>query len=287
MAEKEDPLEEDEDEGGGGAPGAPMWMVTFADLMALLLTLFVLLLTFSEMNVIKYKQIAGALKNSFGFAPQDRLAGVIELEGSIILEQITPPQPDAPKVVTDLPPPPEPSLEIKRDTSKEEAAEQVKNALEQKLKRTPNAEEVELERSGEEVVIRFPSRIAFPSGTASVDADFAKILASVVPIIEQTPGEVIVSGHTDNVPLLGSDRFRDNWDLSAARGGAVVRWLIDDAGMDAGRLTVQGFGETRPIVPNDSREGRSRNRRVEISIVVDNSQLGGGGSSLPSAPSAQ
>ena len=272
-----DPLAEEGEEkekAGGHGTGTPKWMVTFADLMALLLTLFVLLLTFSEMNVMKYKEIAGALKNAFGFAPQDRLASVIELEGSVILEALTPPKPDTPKVVTALPPPPESAdvteLKITRDLSREEAAAETQKALEKKLQKTPGGEEIELERDEEEVLIRFPSKIAFASGSADISRAFDAILTEVAPIIRDTPGSIKVSGHTDNVPLLGSPRFRSNWDLSAARAGSVVRWLVDHASVPSVRLTVQGFGASRPIAPNDSRDGRAKNRRVEIAIRLEN-----------------
>ena len=267
-----DLLAEDE-EAGDGTTGAASWMVTFADLMALLLTLFVLLLTFSEMNVLKYKEIAGALKNAFGFAPQDRLASVIELEGSVILEALTPPKPDTPKVVTALPLPPDSpqvtELKIKRDISRQETAAETQKALEEKLQNTPGGEEIELERDEEEVLMRFPSKIAFASGSADISRAFAAILTEIAPIIRETPGSIKVSGHTDNLPLLSSRRFRSNWDLSAARAGSVVRWLVDNASVSATRLTLQGFGESRPIAPNDSRDGRTKNRRVEIAIRVE------------------
>ena len=266
-----DPLAKDEQT----SRDTPIWMVTFADLMALLLTLFVLLLTFSEMNVMKYKEIAGALKNAFGFSAQDRLASVIELDGSVIIEALTPPKPDTPKVITALPPLPTSSdvteLKIKRDHSEQEAAAETHKALEKKLQNTPGGEEIELERDGEDVLMRFPSQIAFASGSADISGSFATILNQVAPIIRETPGTVKVSGHTDNIPLLGSPRFRSNWDLSAARAGSVVRWLVKNASISPARLTVQGFGDSRPIAPNDSRDGRAKNRRVEIAIRVEKS----------------
>ena len=274
---------------GGEKTGTPAWMVTFADLMALLLTLFVLLLTFSEMNVLKYKEIAGALKNAFGFAPQDRLASMIDFEGSVIVEALTPPKPEAPKVVTALPPPPKSAdvteLKINRDLSRQEAAAQTQKALEEKLQNTPGGEDIELERNEDEVLMRFPSQIAFASGSADISRAFAAILTEVAPVIRDTPGSIKVSGHTDNVPLLGSPRFRSNWDLSAARAGSVVRWLLENASVPSARLTVQGFGESRPIAANDSRDGRARNRRVEITIRVEGRNAPTAAPALPaSAP---
>ena len=278
-----------DEKAGGEKTGTPAWMVTFADLMALLLTLFVLLLTFSEMNVLKYKEIAGALKNAFGFAAQDRLASVIDFEGSVIVEALTPPKPETPKVVTALPPPPKSEdvteLKINRDLSRQDAAAQTQKALEEKLQNTPGGEEIELERNEDEVLMRFPSQIAFASGSADISRAFAAILTEVAPVIRDTPGSIKVSGHTDNVPLLGSPRFRSNWDLSAARAGSVVRWLLENASVPSARLTVQGFGESRPIAANDSRDGRARNRRVEITIRVEGRNAPTAAPALPaSAP---
>ena len=276
-----------DEKAGREKTGTPAWMVTFADLMALLLTLFVLLLTFSEMNVLKYKEIAGALKNAFGFAPQDRLASVIDFEGSVIVEALKPPKPETPKVVTALPPPPTSEdvteLKINRDLSRQEAAAQTQKALEEKLQNTPGGEEIELERNEDEVLMRFPSQIAFASGSADISRAFAAILTEVAPVIRDTPGSIKVSGHTDNVPLLGNPRFRSNWDLSAARAGSVVRWLLENASVPSARLTVQGFGESRPIAANDSRDGRARNRRVEIAIRVEGRNAPTAAPALPAA----
>ena len=84
------------------AAGAPAWMATFADLMSLLLVLFVLLLTFAEMDVIRYKQIAGSIKGAFGFSKEDQLAGVIEMDGSIVGKALKAPTPDTPVSYTHL-----------------------------------------------------------------------------------------------------------------------------------------------------------------------------------------
>lgn len=251
-----------------------MWMVTFADLMALLLTLFVLLLTFSEMDVIRYKKIAGSLSQSFGFAPQDRLAGLIDLEGSLLNKALKPLQQQSPEIVTELPPPAEPQYEPDEievsdedgESQAEQRAQALETALGQMLERLPGGEVLEVERSGETVVIRFPSNIAFASGAAEIEPDFAALLERLTPILARTDGDIAVSGFTDDVPLAGGGRYRSNWDLSAARATSVAHFLLSHDAIAPQNLTVQGYGESRPLVPNDSRENRARNRRVEIAI---------------------
>ncbi len=257
--------------------GAPAWMATFADLMSLLLTLFVLMLTFAEMDVVKYKAIAGSMANALGVARKDKLSGIVEIDGSLRrtaaknvdiskreeeVEHVS----DVQTVSVELPTLSEEELEaaLQKVTNKkaDELAEALSAAMEDEMKKSG----VSVERSGGEVVIRFPSSIAFPSGSNSLNSDFTDLINKLAPILQRTPGEIIVSGHTDNIPLRGG-AFESNWDLSASRATAVIHNLLFDHGMDPGRMTVQGYGDSRPIASNDTVEGRSSNRRVEISII--------------------
>ncbi|MEK9986006.1 MAG: OmpA family protein, partial [Opitutae bacterium] len=76
-----------------------------------------------------------------------------------------------------------------------------------------------------------------------------------------------VEGHTDNVPVGFSERFRSNWDLSSARSASVANYLIDNTNLEPGRLSVSGFADSKPVASNDTAEGRARNRRIEV--IVD------------------
>ena len=75
---------------------------------------------------------------------------------------------------------------------------------------------------------------------------------------------ITIEGHTDNVPIAFSDRFRSNWDLSAARSAEVADYLLDNTAIENGRVTVTGFADTRPLASNATAEGRSKNRRIEV-----------------------
>ncbi|WP_073955650.1 OmpA family protein [Thalassospira sp. TSL5-1] len=251
------------------AAGAPAWMATFADLMSLLLVLFVLLLTFAEMDVVKYKAIAGSVKAAFGFAKDDQLAGVIEMDGSLLGKAIKNPSPDTPRVITELPPVQTPKVEIEKTDTGKEQAEKLENTLGTVLKRMGMHDQIGIERKGDEVVMRFPDEIAFPSGSSQMTKSFGAILDRVLPVIEQTEGTVIVAGHTDNIPLSSSSYFQSNWDLSASRATSVLHWIIDKEHMDPARLILQGFGDSRPIADNDTPEGRAKNRRVELTIILE------------------
>jgi len=250
------------------AAGAPAWMATFADLMSLLLVLFVLLLTFAEMDVIRYKQIAGSVKAAFGFSQQDQLAGVIELDGSIVGKSLRAPTPDTPRVVSEIPKADTPEVESKETDSKEEKAEALEETLGKVLDNMGLQDQVGLERIDGEVVMRFPNELAFPSGSSGMTDEFAAILNRVAPVINQTAGEIFVAGHTDNVPVSASSPYISNWDLSAARATSVLHFLIDQNGTDPSRMVIQGYGDSRPLATNDTPEGRATNRRVEITIEM-------------------
>lgn len=263
-------------------------MATFADLMSLLLVLFVLLLTFAEMDVIRYKQIAGSIKSAFGFSTQDQLAGVIELEGSIIGKALKQPTPDTPRVVSDIPPVETPKVEIDQTDSKEQKAEALKETLTDVLDNMGLSDQVGIERIDGEVVMRFPNELAFPSGTSGMTEEFAAVLNRVVPVLNQTEGEVHIAGHTDNIPVSASSPYISNWDLSAARATSVLHYMIDQKGADPTRLVIQGYGDSRPIADNSTAEGRAQNRRVEITIqMVESNRATGPANTAPSdaAPS--
>ncbi len=259
--------------------GAPLWMVTFADLMSLLLTLFVLLLTFAEMEVIKYKAVAGAIRNAFGIEKDDQLAGVIEIEGAKRRKYAKDVEPTREKHT-------EPEVRIdlteaynRHKQRTEEMREQARmQALTAAIRQTIERElagtgtSVELSRNG--VLIRFPNEIAFPSGSGTLTERFRDTLDKLADILVRTEGQIVVSGHTDNVPLAGGGTYRTNWDLSAARAASVVHYYLDDPRFSGERFTIQGFGESRPITGNDSPEGRAKNRRVELLIVSKPSEQG-------------
>jgi chemotaxis protein MotB len=261
------------DKGGG----APAWMATFADLMSLLLTLFVLMLTFAEMDVIKYKAIAGSMSNALGTSRKDKLAGIVEIDGSLRKkvakdvdlskkEEESKQEANVQSISVELPVLSEEELEKAMQKVEEKRADELKKILSDAIEGEMQKSGVSVERNGSNVVIRFPSSIAFPSGSNALNTDFTDLIEKLAPTLKKTPGEIIVSGHTDNVPLRGG-AFESNWDLSAARATSVIHNLLFDHEMDPSRMTVQGFGDSRPLTSNDTAEGRSSNRRVEITIV--------------------
>jgi chemotaxis protein MotB len=116
------------------------------------------------------------------------------------------------------------------------------------------------------VIIRFPGSAAFASGTADLAAEFMPSLGRIGEVLKSANGRIFISGHTDDVPI-STERFRSNWDLSAARAVSVAHYLLNDH-IEAKRVIVQGAADSQPLLPNDTPENRARNRRVEIALEI-------------------
>ncbi len=389
-SENEDDKEEEEEECPKCPPvGAPAWMATFADMATLLMAFFVLILSFAEFNVPKFKQISGSLKNAFGV---QRVVPVMEPpKGTTVLSlNFSPsPEPALTKEITQQTTETlRPELETKvekgegseggeaggesnrsgkmletaelaaqlqsaidsgdveiealgenvvvnfkstSDTDENlpqmlqetlDAIEQVKQAtgkadqevlfggLEEKLeklalaaqrsaenKETSDSDQdgkqqqekeqkaelaeqalqvalkqeigqglVAVERIDDKVIVTVGSGGAFPSGSAELTDEAKQIMSQIAAVSEEGTSMIDVSGHTDNVPLIFGSRFRDNWDLAAARASSVVQAIEATALVTADRMQAVSFGESQPIEPNDTAAGRAKNRRIEIVI---------------------
>ncbi len=267
--------------------GAPAWMATFADLMSLLMCFFVLLLSFSEMDAAKFKELAGSLSRAFG-VQRDVPANELPKGTSVITTEFSPGKPDN-----------ETLLKIMRqqttdeskdnldfssgesDLNKKEVAKEIYLAavkrmqdeakkLTQILQEEIDSGTVEVEWTDREIIIRIRERGTFSSGDDRIDENFAALLRKIALALKSVEGNIIVSGHTDNRPISTS-RFPSNWVLSAARAAAVVHHLEAEENIDPDRLQIRAHGDTKPIFTNYTQDSRSKNRRVEISILGNKS----------------
>ena len=265
------------------ASGSPMWMATFADLMSLLMCFFVLLLAFSELDAAKFKELAGSLSKAFG-VQRDVPANELPKGTSVVTTEFSPGKPDN-----------ETLLKIMRQQTtdetkdnldfgsgeggidKKQVAEEIYKAalkrMEQEAKRIAEAlkEEidlgiVEVDWTVREVIIRIRERGTFSSGDDKINSVFAELLKKIADALRTAEGNIIVSGHTDNIPIHTA-RFPSNWELSAARSAAVVHHLVSKENISANRLQIRAHAETKPLFSNYTEESRAKNRRVEISIL--------------------
>ncbi len=245
--------------------GAPAWVMTFADLMSLLMCFFVLLLSFSEMDVIKFKQIAGSMKSAFGVQRQVQ-APDIPMGTSIITQEFSPGKTE-PTIVQDVR-----QTTTQEDVSLESAKEKMEEAAQEAAKelKVQMAEQidqglVEVDSEQDRVIIRIKEKGSFPSGSAELREEFLPILEKIRAQIATTPGTITVAGHTDDIPIR-TFRYRSNWELSSSRAVSVLEQLLADGTINAADTEVKGLADTQPLVPNDSPENRATNRRVEIVI---------------------
>lgn len=279
-------------------PGLPAWMGTFADLMSLLMCFFVLLLSFAELDVLKFKRLAGSMRNAFGVQNQVDVNSVPK-GTSIIAQEFSPGKPDptplqvvmqqttdadqqtlevlceaeVEKAVADAC---DEATETQQDMQQqisefvaqkmmemEEEAESKAEEIAEKMQTEVAKDMVELETKGRKIIIRIQEKGAFASGSAKLQDEFIPVLDKLIDILESTEGHIAVEGHTDDIPIK-TVMFPSNWDLSVARALEVAHGLFDDGYISQDRFSVTGYADTLPLVPNDTPENRKRNRRVEI-----------------------
>ncbi|HHN75168.1 MAG TPA: hypothetical protein ENK10_08080 [Acidobacteria bacterium] len=216
--------------------GAPEWVVTFGDMMTLLLCFFVLLLSFSTMETERFKIIAGYIREAFG-VQLDRHYTEIPSGDTVVTVEFNPPS-----------------------TSNTVIYEQMVDLLKSlKLEQMANAE---MESDG--VRLRLDGELVFKPASAVLTDQSKLFLDYVAETIIDANASARIEGHTDNSPIHSS-LYPSNWELSGARASAVVRYL-ESRGVPGSYLEAVAFGDTRPVTENYTEEGRRKNRRVEVLI---------------------
>lgn len=271
-------------------PGLPAWLATFADLMALLMCFFVLLLSFSEMDVQKYKQVAGSMADAFGVQNQVA-ASAIPMGTSIIAQEFSSgrPQPTPDNVVqqqtvenTDMslqtgqsdrgddsqnPVIDEAARELLLDKLEllKEQTEADAQHLEAVLSTQIQDDLIDIESGFRTITIRIRERGSFGSGSANLNTDFVPVMTELREALGSMTGRIAVEGHTDDRPIATND-FPSNWHLSSQRALSVAHELLKDGTISDDRFMVIGYADTKPVGLNDTDDDRAMNRRVEIVI---------------------
>lgn len=226
-------------ESGGNEPkGAPEWLVTYGDLMSLLLTFFVLLVSFSSIQLSEFQKAMGSLKGALGVLPERK--SLIKLHSL--------PRPDplfmrTQEMQSDI-------LEIKKY-----------------LKDSGLDDAIEIERTPEGVLVRVPNPILFDLGKADLKPSSYPVLVKLGEFAKKHSRQLRIAGHTDDLPIH-TPEFPSNWELSAMRAVNVLHFLAEQVGIDESTMSCQAFAEFQPVVPNTSPENRMRNRRVELLIAT-------------------
>lgn len=229
-------------------PGAPMWVLSYGDMVTNLLTFFVLLVAFSSTQEAKFKEAMDSLQQYLGVLPE-REAGI--LPGEYLPRELT--------------------LKIHASNLKDEAdqKEKMKESYSVALKQSGNKKgsggtNIEIEETLNMLRIRIPSSTLFEIGKVKFNETSLDVLDNIISLIRDIPDKVEVEGHTDNIPIF-SDKYASNWELSGARSLSIVEYFINK-GIAPTRLSAVACGEFRPIADNNTPEGRAKNRRVEIVI---------------------
>ncbi|MDZ7373512.1 MAG: OmpA family protein [candidate division KSB1 bacterium] len=215
-----------------GKGGAPEWVVTYGDMMSLLLTFFVLLQSFSSIQLSEFQKAMGSLKGALGV-----------LKG----------QPSASPLYKMPSPDIYPLSEGGRESEMRE--------LQEYLQAQGIEEEVTVRITEKGIAVTIESPILFDLGRADLKPQFLPLLDRIA-VMATRAREIVIEGHADDLPI-NTPQFPSNWELSVARALSVLHYF-ETRGIAPGKMVAIGYGEYRPRVPNDSEENRKKNRRVEI-----------------------
>lgn len=251
--------------------GIPPWVLTFADLMSLLLAFFVLLFSFSEMDSAKYKQVAGSMKDAFGIQQEVRVKdppkGI-----NIIAQEFSAGTPDSKALQNELRQHTTDDfrqyLQLPTLGNIQETLDEEKKRLQAALASEIDDGYVEVDIIDETIVIRILESGSFASGSTELIEPFRFLMEKMARTIGDNPGSVVVAGHTDSVPI-STGKYRSNWELSASRAVSVLHELMKQGSIPPDRFQLEGYGDTMPVDTNKTSRGRARNRRVEVTLLYD------------------
>lgn len=228
--------------------GSPEWMVTFSDLMTLLLVFFVLLFSFSQIDANKFKAFLVSFQG----------IGILD-SGSTIMEEMTPETQQTPAQEQQS------SANELQQSQSEKTTEEVYELVQNFLVEMGLEGEVEARIDIQGVALDVKDRILFDSGKAELKKEAKNILDPLAKLFGTMNQEIWVEGHTDNRPI-STREYPTNWELSTARAARVVRYFTENKDLNPQKFVAIGYGEFRPVAPNTSADNMQLNRRVVMII---------------------
>lgn len=232
---------------GGGESGR--WLVSYADLITLMMALFLVLYSLGQTDLQKYRTLAESFRRAFSGAG----ASVIDTQINQAPGEGVGEGEPAPVQVLDFPPRPSDTVDVATDIS----------AV---LTGSGISSDVIVNNNAEGVLISISEQLLFQPGNADIQPSAQTVLDQLAAMLNTIPNEVRVVAHTDPTPPT-DPRYPTNWELSTARAISIARYLIEFGGIDPARLTAAGQAEYHPIYPNDTPENSAFNRRADIVIV--------------------
>jgi len=226
-------------------PGLPEWMGTYGDMVTLLLCFFILLFSMSSVDAQKFQAIVQSFSGSLGI-----------LDGGNTLQDK--------QVITQ-------GLMDDNTTDQKQEVQNFNNLekeLKEYLKESGLEENVSVMNESVGILLRFQDNVLFDSGKADIKSqETLRYISTLLNKDEFKDKFIRIEGHTDNDPIKHNLKYPTNWELSVARASNVVRFLVENTGIDPVRISASGYSEYHPVAPNDSLENKSKNRRVDILIL--------------------
>lgn len=247
--------------------GAPAWMSTYGDLVTNLLVFFVLLYSMSTVDQNTFSEVAASLSYTMiNFKGSDSILD--GRDNSIITFDYTKYDSeeaeakrkekyieDANEMIVDA-----------EEKLKGKEFDEAKNDIRDTIEEQGISDKVQVVEEKDYLLIRLDQEIFFDSGSADIVPEGKAVLSSLAVSLREMENEIMISGHTDNVPMTNK-RFATNWELSTARATNVVRYFVEAENLDPLLFTATGNGEYRPVGDNNTPQGRQKNRRIEIKIL--------------------
>jgi len=234
------------------------WLLTYSDLITLLMVFFVIMYAMSNVDAEKYQRLSTSLSSAF--LSEEQLAEVLskaEANSEKQTESETPSD----------------AADDEQGNTDAQDLEKVASKVNGMLKEKQLESDVSVSIAERGVVISLTNTVVFEPGKADIKPDFRALLIQLGSTIKNVDNYIRIEGNTDNVPM-SSEQFASNWELSVERATQVVRLLIAESGVNPQKISAIGYGEYRPKVPNDTPEHRAQNRRVDIVLLRDTYDIG-------------
>lgn len=251
------------------------WLLTYSDMITLLLALFILLYGMSTVDQAKYEELAVSLNQSLGDGKGasifDGKSGILNNNGNSI-RQNNKGTGNGNSGVAAVSGTPAPTNAAENKLTTQEQMNELQNGINNILNNLDVTDSAGTAIEDRGLTITLAEDAFFDSGKAGLNEKMKEGLRQIAKLLNRVSNPIIIEGHTDNVPIKSSN-YSSNWQLSGARAASVAEFLVDSEGVNGARVSPVGYGEFRPVASNKTAEGRKKNRRVEITVLY-NEQIG-------------
>lgn len=239
------------------------WLITYADMITLLMAFFVMMYGLSILDLKKFEEFKEGVNTQLGKSPvMDGGQGIL-IAGTGVAESSAPAIGAGPRKGADD------AIQHTGELNSESLS-QLATSLRQRLTEVGLGDAAELTIDPRGLVVYVADRVLFESGSAYLEFDGLRVLDQLALALAPIDNVIIVEGHTDNVKIKKGGLYPSNWELSTARATQVLRWMSETRGLPSARFSAAGYADTHPRVPNDTKDHRAINRRVEIVVVASN-----------------